>query len=179
MNYSYAALVSNYVLRAYAILDNGEIVYDNDSFGFGESDVNIYNIATNLYEGKKMPNKAAHEFLFNNVISIVDINNHISQIGMAMLTNAGNENYTTVNNVYHDLFDYARGQEEYSGADEYTNRQTTGFVARREAGSESSLLQILNTKTGTTYSNLFDWIAGETTGLIHEKVVFTNNTVMN
>lgn len=179
LNYSYAALVSNYVLRAYAILDNGEIVYDNDSFGFGESDVNIYNIATNLYEGKKMPNKAAHEFLFNNVISIVDINNHISQIGMAMLTNAGNENYTTVNNVYHDLFDYARGQEAYSGADEYTNRQTTGFVARREVGSESSLLQILNTKTGTIYSNLFDWIAGETTGLIHEKVVFTNNTVMN
>lgn len=179
LNYSYAALVSNYVLRAYAILDNGEIVYDNDSFGFGESDVNIYNIATNLYEGKKMPNKAAHEFLFNNVISIVDINNHISQIGMAMLTKAGNENYTTVNNVYHDLFDYARGQEAYSGADEYTNRQTTGFVARREVGSESSLLQILNTKTGTTYSNLIDWIAGETTGLIHEKVVFTNNTVMN
>ena len=179
LNYSYAALVSNYVLRAYAILDNGEIVYDNDSFGFGESDVNIYNIATNLYEGKKMPNKAAHEFLFNNVISIVDINNHISQIGMAMLTNAGNENYTTVNNVYHDLFDYARGQEAYSGADEYTNRQTTGFVARSEVGSESSLLQILNTKTGTTYSNLIDWIAGETTGLIHEKVVFTNNTVMN
>ena len=179
LNYSYAALVSNYVLRAYAILDNGEIVYDNDSFGFGESDVNIYNIATNLYEGKKMPNKAAHEFLFNNVISIVDINNHISQIGMAMLTNAGNENYTTVNNVYHDLFDYARGQEAYSGADEYTNRQTTGFVARREVGSESSLLQILNTKTGTIYSNLFDWIASETTGLIHKKVVFTNNTVMN
>ena len=179
LNYSYAALVSNYVLRAYAILDNGEIVYDNDSFGFGESDVNIYNIATNLYEGKKMPNKAAHEFLFNNVISIVDINNHISQIGMAMLTNAGNENYTTVNNVYHDLFDYARGQEAYSGADEYTNRQTTGFVARREVGSESSLLQTLNTKTGTIYSNLFDWIAGETTGLIHKKVVFTNNTVMN
>lgn len=178
LNYSYAALTSNYVLRAYAILDNGEIVYDNDSFGFGESDVNIYNIATNLYEGKKMPNKAAHEFLFNNVISIVDINNHISQIGMAMLTKAGNENYTTVNNVYHDLFDYARGQEAYSGADEYTNRQTTGFVARREVGSESSLLQILNTKTGTTYSNLIDWIAGETTGLIHEKVVFTNNTVM-
>ena len=179
LNYSYAALVSNYVLRAYAILDNGEIVYDNDSFGFGESDVNIYNIATNLYEGKKMPNKAAHEFLFNNVISIVDINNHISQIGMAMLTKAGNENYTTVNNVYHDLFDYARGQEAYSGADEYTNRQTTGFVARSEVGSESSLLQILNTKTETTYSNLIDWIAGETTGLIHEKVVFTNNTVMN
>ena len=179
LNYSYAALVSNYVLRAYAILDNGEIVYDNDSFGFGESDVNIYNIATNLYEGKKMPNKAAHEFLFNNVISIVDINNHISQIGMAMLTEAGNENYTTVNNVYHDLFDYARGQEAYSGADEYTNRQTTGFVARSEVGSESSLLQILNTKTGTTYSNLIDWIAGKTTGLIHEKVVFTNNTVMN
>lgn len=179
LNYSYAALVSNYVLRAYAILDNGEIVYDNDSFGFGESDVNIYNIATNLYEGKKMPNKAAHEFLFNNVISIVDINNHISQIGMEMLTKAGNENYTTVNNVYHDLFDYARGQEAYSGADEYTNRQTTGFVARKEVGSESSLLQILNTKTGTTYSNLIDWIAGKTTGLIHEKVVFTNNTVMN
>lgn len=179
LNYSYAALVSNYVLRAYAILDNGEIVYDNDSFGFGESDVNIYNIATNLYEGKKMPNKAAHEFLFNNVISIVDINNHISQIGMEMLTKAGNENYTTVNNVYHDLFDYARGQEAYSGADEYTNRQTTGFVARKEVGSESSLLQILNTKTKTTYSNLIDWIAGKTTGLIHEKVVFTNNTVMN
>ena len=34
-------------------------------------------------------------------------------------------------------------------------------------------------KTGTIYSNLFDWIAGETTGLIHKKVVFTNNTVMN
>ena len=95
------------------------------------------------------------------------------------LTKAGNENYTTVNNVYHDLFDYARGQEAYSGADEYTNRQTTGFVARSEVGSESSLLQILNTKTGTTYSNLIDWIAGKTTGLIHEKVVFTNNTVMN
>lgn len=179
LNYSYAALVSNYVLRAYAILDNGEIVYDNDSFGFGESDVNIYNIATNLYEGKKMPNKAAHEFLFNNVISIVDINNHISQIGMAMLTKAGDENYTTVNNVYHDLFDYARGQEAYNGADEYTNRQTTGFVAKREVGSETSLLQILNTKTGTTYSNLIDWIAGGTSGLIHEKVVFTNNNVMN
>ena len=62
---------------------------------------------------------------------------------------------------------------------EYTNRKTTGFVARSEVGSESSLLQILNTKTGTTYSNLIDWIAGKTTGLIHEKVVFTNNTVMN
>lgn len=175
LNYSYDAIVTNYVFRAYAVLDNGEVVYDNNSYGFDGTDVNVYNIATNLYEGKKMGNESAHNFLFDNVISIVDIHNNIYGIGMALLNAAGEDYYTTVNNVYHDLFDYVRGQEAYSDANQYQLRQTTGFVAKRETGSETTLLNVLNTKNGTNYSNLIDWIAGETTGLIHEKVEFSNN----
>lgn len=175
LNYSYDAIVTNYVFRAYAILDNGEVVYDDNSYGFDETQVNVYNIATSLYEGKKMGSASAHEFLFDNVISIVDIHNNIYGIGMALLNTAGEDNYSTVNNVYHDLFDYVRGQEAYSDENQYQLRQTTGFVAKREAGSETTLLGVLNTKSGTNYSNLIDWIAGETTGLIHEKVEFSKN----
>ena len=151
------------------------MVYDDNSYGFDETQVNVYNIATSLYEGKKMGSASAHEFLFDNVISIVDIHNNIYGIGMALLNTAGEDNYPTVNNVYHDLFDYVRGQEAYSDENQYQLRQTTGFVAKREAGSETTLLGVLNTKSGTNYSNLIDWIAGETTGLIHEKVEFSKN----
>lgn len=180
LNYSYNAIISKYVFRAYALLDDGTPVYDEASYGFTDSDeVNVYNIAANLYNGKKMSNEAAHNFLYNNVLNIVTINNNIGAIGTAMLSAVGNDNYTLANSVYHDLFDYARGQKSYK--DDYIPRQTNGFVAKSQEDGGAEMLAKLNSSTGTEYDTILDWLYGENNdkNLLYKKVSYSKNqTVM-
>lgn len=65
---SVAALTQNYMVRAYAKLSDGTYVY---------SDVvtyNIYRLAGILYNNYRMPNEAAHNYLYNNILTVVDPN---------------------------------------------------------------------------------------------------------
>lgn len=54
---------TNWAIRAYAKLSDGSIVYSN------VENYKIYNIATKLYDGCKMQNINAHNYLYNNIIT--------------------------------------------------------------------------------------------------------------
>ncbi|MBE5958887.1 MAG: carbohydrate-binding protein [Lachnospiraceae bacterium] len=55
-------------IRAYAKLSDGTYVYSKCST------YSIFNIAKKMYEGDVMPNEAAHNFLYTDILSIVDSN---------------------------------------------------------------------------------------------------------
>lgn len=60
--YEYTA---NFMVRAYARLSDGTYRY---------SDVrsySIYNVAKNLYEGARMPNKEGHDYLYDNILTLI------------------------------------------------------------------------------------------------------------
>ncbi|MBR3646663.1 MAG: discoidin domain-containing protein [Lachnospiraceae bacterium] len=60
------ALTAQYYVRAFAELDNGEYVYsDIKSFS-------IYDIADYLYSTKQMPNLTGHDYLYNDILTVVD-----------------------------------------------------------------------------------------------------------
>ena len=56
----------DYHVRAYAKLADGSVVYSE------VKTVNVYNVAKELYSNQKMPNYAAHEALYNQIIRKVD-----------------------------------------------------------------------------------------------------------
>lgn len=57
---------SNIRVRAYAKLKDGTYVYSNCE------SVSVYDIADTLYTGKLMKNAGAHEYLYNNILSVVN-----------------------------------------------------------------------------------------------------------
>lgn len=58
---------SKYMVRAYAVLDDGTYVY-----GDNISQYSIYDVAKNLYENVKMNTKEAHDYLFNKIVKVVN-----------------------------------------------------------------------------------------------------------
>lgn len=65
-NSSIAEFTINWSLRAYAKLEDGTYVYSN---------VNSYvieNVASKLYDGCKMQNKAGHEYLYNDILKKIN-----------------------------------------------------------------------------------------------------------
>lgn len=54
------------LVRAYAQLADGSYVYSNIY------DYTIYDVADNLYQNLRMSNYAAHEYLYNNILSVVN-----------------------------------------------------------------------------------------------------------
>lgn len=60
------ALSAQYSVRAYAKLTDGSYVYSN------VSDYSIYRVSNVLYQNVLMSNYAGHQFLYNNILSVVD-----------------------------------------------------------------------------------------------------------
>lgn len=57
---------ADFLVRAYAKLSDGTYRY---------SDVrsySIYNVAKNLYEGARMPNKEGHDYLYDNILTLIN-----------------------------------------------------------------------------------------------------------
>lgn len=62
------ALNQEYMVRAYAKLANGNYVYSNvESYS-------IYNVAKVLYDNSVMLTNVGHEYLYNNILKVVDSN---------------------------------------------------------------------------------------------------------
>lgn len=65
--FSTKEFTSKYMVRAYAVLDDGTYVY-----GDNISQYSIYDVAKNLYENVKMNTKEAHAYLFNKIVKVVN-----------------------------------------------------------------------------------------------------------
>ncbi len=63
---SAAALSAKYKVRSYALLEDGTYVYSN------VKTYSIYSVSDFLYKNVKMSTEAAHNFLFTNVLSVVN-----------------------------------------------------------------------------------------------------------
>ena len=156
LNYNYDSLEKDIYFRAYAVLSNGEIVYGKNIYR-----VNIYDIADNLYQNKKMLTSAGHEFLYDNILNIVSISNNYKNIGKAMLkamkvTSTKDENYSIVNKCYKDLYYYTRCSFGY----EYLTRGKFNSIALTNE-ENAKLLAGLNIYSNTSYSSVNDWIYNE------------------
>ena len=62
------ALTQKYMIRAYAKLADGSYVYSK------VCRYSIYNVAAVLYNDCKMNTNAGHEYLYNNILKVVDSN---------------------------------------------------------------------------------------------------------
>ena len=60
------AFKTQYAVRSYAKLSNGTYVYSDIST------LNVYDVASYLYENKKMNTESAHEYLYNNILTVVN-----------------------------------------------------------------------------------------------------------
>ena len=65
-SYTSNAFGAEYKVRAYAVLADGSYVYSN------VSDYSIFGIAESLYNGKLMNTYEAHNYLYNNILKVVD-----------------------------------------------------------------------------------------------------------
>lgn len=178
-------LDKEYTLRAYAVTEDGDIVYGNKV-----ESTSIYKIAEVLYNGNLMSRKSAHDFLYDNVLNIVDIKNNRLQIASAMLnalnvTTTSDEKYVLINNMYKDLYRYITLTGAYK-VDRYYERGT--FVCKtptKNKDTEKALLELLNTVTtdGKVYTTVADWIENETENYgnykgFYKRVEFVNKTTI-
>ena len=105
-----------------------------------------------------------HNFLYNNVLNLVTINNNRLDILKSMMralnvTSTSNQYYATLNKLYKDMNNYVYCQQEYKG--KYQEREE--FVpATLTSQEQKDLLSALNNKTGTSYSDINDWIYNQT-----------------
>lgn len=60
------ALQQNYMIRGYAKLEDGSYVYSD------VSSYSIFNVAKLLYDNGKMSNAVGHDYLYNNILKVVD-----------------------------------------------------------------------------------------------------------
>ena len=163
VTYNYSALTTKYSYRAYAKLDNGEVVYGHKVYS-----VNTYEVAENLYNNSKMPNLQAHNFLYDNILNLVDLGNNRKYISYAMMRAlnvkyTSDPNYTLINTVYQDIYDYVRCFDEA-----YTYQDRKPFACK-SSEVEEKLLKNLNAASRTKYgegfvdyTSLIDWIENET-----------------
>lgn len=161
-NYKYASLEQNWAFRAYAVLDMGDgtekVVYGKKIYT-----TNMYDIAQNLYENQKMGTKESHDFLYDNVLNIVDMYNNSGQIANAMfkamgVTATSDERYATVTKMTQDLYNYCKCLWGIS----YESRGKF-----RSSQVEDELLELLNgvsnkNNNGEKYTSVYDWIYNET-----------------
>ena len=62
------ALTQSYKIRAYAKLSDGTYLYSKDA------KFSIFNVAKTLYDNSKMNTNAGHEYLYDNILKVVDSN---------------------------------------------------------------------------------------------------------
>ena len=158
------SLETNYSFRAYAVLDDGTVVYGHNVYT-----TNMYEIADNLYEEQKMGTKDAHDFLYNNILNVVDISHHYEEIGKSMLSalqvkSKNEENYKLVNSTYKDLYYYAICGKNYQDAYPHDT-----FKCRTGEEVEAKLLVALNNVKSTEYGSIAEWIYNETPKIANSK----------
>lgn len=158
-NYKYATLEQNWAFRAYAVLDMGDgtekVVYGKNIYT-----TNMYDIAQNLYENQKMGTKESHDYLYDNVLNIVDMYNNMGQIANAMfkamgVTSTSDSRYETVTKMTQDLHNYCKCLWGIS-------YDTRGKF--RSSQVEDELLKLLNgvENNDKNYASVYDWIYNET-----------------
>lgn len=158
-NYKYATLEQNWAFRAYAVLDMGDgtekVVYGKNIYT-----TNMYDIAQNLYENQKMGTKESHDYLYDNVLNIVDMYNNMGQIANAMfkamgVTSTSDSRYETVTKMTQDLHNYCKCLWGIS-------YDTRGKF--RSSQVEDELLKLLNgvKNNDKKYDSVYDWIYNET-----------------
>ena len=159
LDYMFYTLQENITVRAYALMADGSIEYGDNIYT-----VNMYEIADYLYKNQKMSTLKGHNFLYNNVLNLVTINNNRLDILKSMMsalnvTSTSNPYYATLNKLYKDMNNYVYCQQEYKG--KYQEREE--FVpATLTSQEQKDLLSALNDKTGTSYSDINDWIYNQT-----------------
>ena len=155
-DYSFNSLQADMAFRAYAILDNDEVVYGEKVYA-----VNMYEIAQNLYENRKMGTLAGHNYLYNNILNVVTMNKNRVEITKSVrdalgVTSPSSPNYQIVSNFNKDVNDYVYCQNGYL----YSERDTVPFTTKRtDAGK---LLELLNKAQTANYDSIFAWIETET-----------------
>jgi hypothetical protein len=159
LNYMFYTLQENITVRAYAKMADGTYEYGNNIYT-----VNMYEIADYLYKNQRMSTLKGHNFLYNNVLNLVTINNNKLDILKSMMkaldvTSTSNQYYNILNKLYKDMNNYVYCQQEYKG--KYQEREE--FVPKTLTSEEQKkLLSALNDKTGTSYSDINDWIYNQT-----------------
>lgn len=159
LDYMFYTLQENITVRAYAEMADGSIEYGDNIYT-----VNMYEIADYLYKNQRMSTIKGHNFLYNNVLNLVTINNNRLSILKSMMsvlgvTSKDNPYYSVLNNLYKDMNDYVYCQKAYKG--KYQEREE--FVPASLTKDElKKLLAGLNQKTGTSYTDINDWIYNET-----------------
>lgn len=177
-NYTYYALTfkpaeyginlldTTYSLVAYAVTENGDVIYDmNDA---GEKDIknkSVENIAETLYTNNMMATKSDHEYLYDNVLNILAINRNMNTIAQSLLkvmkvTDKNSDNYTYVNTLYKDLYRYVHLRAPYDV--KYTERGVFSSKSIDEATgkmNEELFMEAYKTETGDQkYDNSYDLI---------------------
>lgn len=159
LNYMFDTLEENVTVRAYAEMADGTIEYGQKIYT-----VNMYEIAENLYKNQKMSTSKGHQFLYDNVLNLVTMHYNRQSIAKAMMkvlnvTSTSSQYYDVLNKVYKDMNDFVYCQKAYKG--KYQEREA--FVPISLSEQElSDLVNVLNQKRGTKYTNLNDWIYYET-----------------
>lgn len=182
MNYSVKALLDEYLIKAYAVTEDGEVVYEaTDGENSPSKKASVYKIAEQLYSKSKMNKKEDHEFLYNNVLNIANIYHNYAIIGNKMLVALGVKDkadpaYTYVNNAYKDLYYYAHLAKDYEEVS-YIKRGT--FISKTIVDgeyNEKKLLPLLNAATATEYVTIADWIYNQIdhTDGFYEKVEYVD-----
>ena len=159
LDYMFYTLQENITVRAYAEMADGSIEYGDNIYT-----VNMYEIADYLYKNQRMSTIKGHNFLYNNVLNLVTINDNRLSILKSMMSvldvkSKDNPYYSVLNNLYKDMNDYVYCQKAYKG--KYQEREE--FVPASLTKDElKNLLEGLNQKTGTSYTDINDWIYNET-----------------
>lgn len=156
VEYNYEYLTDKYTVRAYAELDDGTYVYSDNCYT-----VSVHEIAENLYKNKMMPSKAAHEYLYNNVLNIVALNENSKEIAYSMvktlgLTSASDPDYATIQTAWNEILWYTRCINQYT----YSEHDGT-FIFKHLPEEGKELLDKLNAASSTEYTDLYAWIKNQ------------------
>jgi len=172
--YAYENLITPMAFRAYAVLDDGTVIY-------GASDVpavSIADIAENLYTNEKMTSKDSHEYLYNHVLNIVAMGTNRDNIIRAIMnatnvTSSSSANYQLILQTYNDMLFYVNCVNGYTYSD-----HNEGFKCSTEE-NDAEVTALLNNYSGTSYGSVAEWIEAEvTTNGFYDKVEYTvDNTV--
>lgn len=172
----YGMLTQNLTYRAYAVVEGTDNNYDYQENGkyykyeYGNDiyTINMYEIARNLYENQKMSTQTAHNYLYNNVLNIVNMDKNRLQIANAMMVKLNikskDHNYNLVNACYKSMYDYVHclGGYKYSQRESSVPNKDFAMKKYNTDGSignyNKELLEKLNTASGTSYDTLSQWI---------------------
>lgn len=166
-SYMYPSLEQDYAFRAYAVLDDGRVVYGHKIYT-----TNMYKIAQNLYDNQKMGTQDSHNFLYNNILNLIDMDKNANQIANAMframeVKDYADNRYKLVAEMTNDIYNYARCRDGYS----YIGREQ--FKCKKV---EKELLDYLNiaqaAKGLQTYNSVYEWIYKETSNYSNKGVPY-------